>query len=216
MSLLMVGHAELICQINRVVNATVHSHSTDGIIQVGRVTDEQQTVFPKPLGNPLMNAIDREIANLVSALLGKKSLQRALDAFGPQCVLFTLVFRHGIHDAPKTRGSLINHLEQVDPLDGIGEEIAQGQSRIGLDKVVRRHDLYKAFRISETLELNPRLLPGDTAAAVGAYHIGALEDHAFALPIDVTLSEYSHHIGSGIVNPLHCGSKVHFATMGAG
>src|ERR1700730_6503450 len=98
MSLLMIGHAELLSQINRVVNTAVHSHSTDGIIQVGRVTDEQQTAFPKPLGNPLMNAIDREIANLVGTVLGKKPLQRALDAVSPQYIFVAFVYRRGIHD----------------------------------------------------------------------------------------------------------------------
>src|ERR1700733_2010476 len=163
-----------------------------------------------------MNAINREITNLVGAFLWKKLLQRPLDTVGPQCVFITFAYRRGIHDAPQTRRPLINYFEQVDPLVGIGKEVAQGKSRIGVDKVVRRHDLHKAFRIGESLELNARLAPNDAAAAVGANHIGTLEDHAFALSIDVTLSKDPHNIGSRIIDPLHFGLKMNVAAMGAG
>ena len=80
------------------MDAAVHAHAADRIVDVGAVAGEQHAAFVEGRGDALVHGIERVIGNFVFAALFMDALQAALDAGHAQRRLVGLLL-----PAPETR-----------------------------------------------------------------------------------------------------------------
>jgi len=120
---------ELVGKVHRVMDAAVHAHAADGIVDMGAVAGEQHAALVEGGGDPLMHGIERVIRDLVFAALGVDALQAALDAFHAQRLLVGFVGRDRHDAAPDSGRTVAFDLEQVEPFIGIGKNNCGYRSR---------------------------------------------------------------------------------------
>src|SRR5262245_19072704 len=68
-------------QIERVMDAAIHAHATERIVEVCRITCQKYAALAISIGNALMNRIESAMCDLVAAWFLPNSLQPTLDAF---------------------------------------------------------------------------------------------------------------------------------------
>src|SRR6516162_2676334 len=171
---------ELVGEIDRVVDAAVHAHAADRVVDVGAVAGEQRAALVEGRGDALVDGVERVIGNVVVAALVVDALEAALDAGHAQRSLVALVLRHRKHAAPDTGRALALDLEQIDPLVGIGEVVARAVALPGFAEIEAGADLDEALGPGEAFEGDVGEPAHGARAAVGADQIFAAERLAFA------------------------------------
>src|SRR6266516_4578468 len=186
-------------EIHGVVDAAVHAHAADRIVDVGAVAGEQDAALVEGRGHALMHGIERVIRDFVSALPGVDALQAALDALHAQG-LFVGFLRRDRHDAaPDSGWAVALDLEQVEPFVRVGKIIAGAKAAAGRAEVEAGADLDEALGPGETLELDLRQPPHGAAPAIGADDVAAANFFALAggvggRHIDVAGADHDHPI----------------------
>src|SRR5580692_10075517 len=167
-------------EIDRVVDAAVHAHAADRVVDVGAVAGEQHAAFVEGRGDALVHGIERVIGNFVFAALLMDALQAALDAGHAQRRLVGLLFRHREYAAPDAGRAFAFDLEQVDPLVRVGEIIPRAVALAGGAEIKAGADLDEALGVSEARERDLGEAPHRAGAAVAADQIFAAELFGFA------------------------------------
>src|ERR1700719_4364594 len=148
------------------MDAAVHAHAADRVVDVGAVAGKQHAAFVEGRGDALVHGVERVIGNFVFSALLMDALQAALDAGHAQRRLVGLLFRHRENAAPDAGRAFAFDLEQIDPLVGIGEIIARAIALAGGAKIKTGADLDEALGPSEALERDAGETPHRARAAV--------------------------------------------------
>src|SRR5580704_3214311 len=162
------------------MDAAVHAHAADRIVDVGAVAGEQHAAFVEGRGDALVHGIERVIWNFVFAALLVDALQAALDAGHAQRRFVGLLLGHRENAAPDAGRAFAFDLEQIDPFVGIGEIIARAIALAGGAEIEAGADLDEALGPGEALESDVGKAPHRAGAAVAADQIFAAELFGFA------------------------------------
>ena len=146
-------------QIEPVMDAAIHAHATERIVEVCGVACQKYAALAIGFGNALMHRIESAMRNLVAAWFLPNSLQPPLHAVVRKDVPVPLFGMRREHYAPHAR-----YAEQEKPFLGIGKIADVAKVRNHVRKLERRARYQKAFRPGETLQVNACLLYTSDAA----------------------------------------------------
>ena len=102
---------EFFGKIDGVVNAAVHAHTADRIVDMGAIADEQHATLVEGLRYTLMHVVERIIGNFIIPALFLDTLEAALEARHAQRFLVGLRLRHREDAAPDTGRTTAFHFE---------------------------------------------------------------------------------------------------------
>ena len=163
---------ELVGQIEGVLDAAVHAHAAERIVDMGGVAGEQHAAVPEALRHPLVHGIDRAVRDLVRLGPRHHALQHLLQVFVRQQLLAVGILRRRHQHAPQPR-----HPQQHQPFQRIGDVVHVGDvgQRV-LERKVGRGD-QNSSGIGEALELDAERAAHGAARAVGRDHVAARDLH---------------------------------------
>src|SRR6516165_5774563 len=171
-------------KVDGIVDATVHTHTADRIVNMGAIANEQHATLVEGLSYALMHRVKRIIGNIIITAFLMDTLQTALKARKAQRFLIGLRLRHRENAAPDARRAATFNFEQIDPFIGIGEIIARAITPAGHAKVEASADLDEAFGPRKSHERDLSEAPYRTAATVRAYKIFAAKFFRLTAGID--------------------------------
>src|SRR5262249_49791189 len=121
--------SEFFREVDGVMDAAVHTHAADRIVDMGTIANEQHATLVKGLSHTLMHRVKRIIGNIIIPALLMDTVQAALKTRTAQRFFIGLRLRHRENATPNARWSAAFNFEQIDPFIGIGEVIARAIAR---------------------------------------------------------------------------------------
>ena len=161
---LAAPHAgEPLGEIDRVVDAAVHPHAAERIVDVGGVAGEKRAADPERLRHPLVHAVERHVHDVVVAHGRLHGRERLLGECAARRRLVGHLGRDRKHHPPHA-----GDLQIEVPLGRIGHVAHRVEPGHGRVEVERGADHQEALRPGEALELDVERLAHLRARAVGA------------------------------------------------
>src|SRR6516162_4988903 len=94
---------EFFGKVDGIVDATVHTHTADRIVNMGAIANEQHATLVEGLSYALMHRVKRIIGNIIITAFLMDTLQTALKTRKAQRFLIGLRLRHRENAAPDAR-----------------------------------------------------------------------------------------------------------------
>src|SRR6185312_11402206 len=154
---------ELFGQIKGVVDAAVHAHAAERIVEVRGVAGEKAAPLAVALRHPLMHRIERAMAYLVSSRTCVNAVKATLYRSFGNGLLVLFLLAHGKHRAPHAGDA-----QEEEPFFGIGEVGDVAEPGQGGGEVERRARDEEALRPGEAFEPDAERFAHAAAPAVRA------------------------------------------------
>ena len=158
-------------EIDRVVDAAVHAHAAERIVDVGGVADQERAAELEGLRHPLMHLVERGVRDLVVGDARHHARHQRLRELLRLHALVACVLVHQEHRAPQP-----GDLQQEIPALRIGHVAHRRQAGDDAEEVERRRDHQQPVGPGEALELDAERAPHRAARAVRADQIAAAAD----------------------------------------
>jgi hypothetical protein len=156
-----------VAQVQRVVDASIHSHAAERIVDVRRVSRQKHAPDAVVRRHALVNPIERAVHCFISFVPRKYPAQPLLRRLFGKNLLVALVMRRK-EAAPQTR-----HFEQHAELVGVGDVVDVAQPVEHRSDIERRGDNEKALREGHAFEVDADGAAHRAIRAVGADEVVA-------------------------------------------
>ena len=153
-----------------VVDAAVHAHAAQGVVDVGGVTGQQHPAGPEGLGHPLMHRVDGAVGHLEVAGEVDHAVQEALDVGVGEGLGVALALAHREQGPPHPRGP-----QQHQPPVGAADVVDVAQAVDVVGQLDGGGDHQVAVLVGHAVEGQPQRLADGAAGPVGGHgEIGAV------------------------------------------
>ena len=145
------------------MDAAVHAHPTERVVDVRGIAGEEDPAFAKGLGDALMHPVQRGVLHLAVLGRGNRGCQGGLGIGRRQRCRVVILCRHREHHAPGAGDAQ----QEVPPI-GVGDVGHVGQAGDHRVEIERRGEHQESFRPGEALETDAERRTHLAAGAVGA------------------------------------------------
>ena len=166
----MPGFFQLFGKVQPVMDAAVHAHPAQRVIDVGGVAGERHAAFGEGRRDPLVHAVQVPVQQVIGRIVGVAFGEPRLNPLIAQHFFVRCVAEGREKCAPDAFALVARHLDHGAPAFGMGDVVAVAVAG-GFFEIVIGGDDDEALFPGEAREIDIQRLADDRPAAVGADEI---------------------------------------------